>query len=199
MGPVLVITAFEPSRNVTVQPAGSVIEASVLTVLAARSYASACVLVLLTYSVNRAVLPGFTVCRSTNAASGPAPAPGAPGSGELFVTSTELAVIVVSTSVAVAVLAGLVADVGGFLPWVGAARGRGRQRDLEDHDVAGTGAKRADVRRQVAVRVGERRDAVALEQLHDRAGRERVAAGADVEHVRTVAGVRERVVERHRG
>src|SRR6185369_1295269 len=114
IGPVLVITAFAPSRNVTVQPAGSVIDANVPTVLAARSNASGCELVLLTYSVKRAVLPGITVCRSTNATSGPGPVPGAPGSGALLVTSTELAVITVSWSVAVAVLAGLVADTAVF-------------------------------------------------------------------------------------
>src|SRR5262249_28394865 len=89
------------------------------TVLAARSYASACVLVLLTYSVKRAVLPGITVCWLTNATSGPAPAPGAPGRGELFVTSIEFALIVVRTSVAVAWLAGFVADVAVFCTWYG--------------------------------------------------------------------------------
>src|SRR5258708_35449570 len=104
-------------RNVTPQPAGSTSEPNVPSVLAARSYASDCALVLLTYSVKRTVVPGLPVWRSTNATSGPAPAPAPPGSGALLVTSTVFAVIVVSTSVALAETSGLLAERAVFVTW----------------------------------------------------------------------------------
>ena len=66
---------------------------------------------LFTTSVKRVVVPGFVELRTTNTASGPSPAPGAPGSAEFAVRSTLLAVIAVNWSVAFAFVAGLIADV----------------------------------------------------------------------------------------
>src|SRR5262245_12441293 len=117
--PVLVTTALPASRNVTVQPAGSVSAANVGSVLAERSKLSAVPLLLLTYSVKRVVVPGFVAFVITAATSGPAPAPGAAPPGLLFVRSTAFGVIAVSTSVAIALTSALATEVACLSTWNG--------------------------------------------------------------------------------
>ena len=92
-------------------PAGNTWVAKVKSVLAAKLNVSAIALVLFTNKVKRATTAGLVATVVTGLASGPAPAPGAPGSALVLVKSTVFAVTAVSVSVAVAVLVGSVLEV----------------------------------------------------------------------------------------